>query len=326
MAGIRDDQSALYIKDMYKAERDGKKQVTPVYDQLFMVNNNVSGAGDKVTQILGAGRLTRHETETTDINYKSPIQGWQYFVNYWMYSDGIALSKPATEDTVKLGNLLTDLAKTWGKQVIIAKEEMAARVFNKGGTTTGDWVFNGTHTGNTAPYGNKLYDNYCLFNLTGNKRSTKGGGTYYNSVASLALNPANFETLYNLHTATNNRDERDEVCANPADTLLVSPGADRFTAEKIVDTSRGLPGGQLNDKNPYYKIVNVIAWDYLNTTSSPWYLGRAKDETWQFHERQQSEIRYHVDENNLCRKASINIRIGILIKDFRTWSRGGGSS
>ena len=325
MAGIRTDQVALYIKDMYKAEREGYKEVETKYNQVFKVKNNVSGAGDKVTQILGAGKLRRHTTENQQILFKTPVQGWEFLVKYHMYSDGIALSKEAVEDTTKLGNLLKDLSNTWGKQVRIAKEELGSRVFNKGGDLSGNWVFNGSHTGNTARYGNMLYDNKPLFALTGNRHTTKGGGTYYNSVASLTVTPADFETIYNLHTATNNRDERDDVVQNPADTLLVTPGANRFLAERIVGTTEGLPGGQLNDKNPYYKIVSVIDWDYVESTAG-FFVGKKQSDDFQFHERQASEIRMFRDETNAGYKASINIRIGVLLKNWRTWTRGGGTS
>jgi len=326
MAGLRADQLALYVKDMYKAEREGYKEVKTGYDQIFKVVTGVTGAGDKITQILGAGALTRHTAEGQKIAYKSPIQGWEFLVKYWTYSDGIALSKEAVEDTVKLGNLMRELAATWGKQVRIAKEEMAATVFNKGGDLLGEWVFNGTHSGNTATYGDMLYDNKPLFNLTGNTRSTKGGGTYYNSIASLTLTPANFETLYNLHVSTNNRDERDNIVQNPCDTLLVKPGAERFKAERILDTQK-MPGNQLNDVNPYYKLLTIIDWDYLDfATEAAFYIGKRQSSDFQFHERQQSEIRFFRDENDLNYNTSINIRIGILIKNWRTWSRGGGTS
>jgi len=326
MAGLRADQLALYVKDMYKAEREGYKEVKTGYDQIFKVVTGVTGAGDKITQILGAGALTRHTAEGQKIAYKSPIQGWEFLVKYWTYSDGIALSKEAVEDTVKLGNLMRELAATWGKQVRIAKEEMAATVFNKGGDLLGEWVFNGTHSGNTATYGDMLYDNKPLFNLTGNTRSTKGGGTYYNSIASLTLTPANFETLYNLHVSTNNRDERDNIVQNPCDTLLVKPGAERFKAERILDTQK-MPGNQLNDVNPYYKLLTIIDWDYLDfATEEAFYIGKRQSSDFQFHERQQSEIRFFRDENDLNYNTSINIRIGILIKNWRTWSRGGGTS
>uniref|UniRef100_A0A6M3IKE7 Putative structural protein n=1 Tax=viral metagenome TaxID=1070528 RepID=A0A6M3IKE7_9ZZZZ len=326
MAGIRADQVALYLKDMYKAEREGYMEVETKHDKVLKVVNNVNGAGDKITQLLGQGKLTRHTVEGQQIVFKSPVQGWEFFVKYHTFSDGIALSKEAVEDTVKLGNLLKDLAESWGKQERICKEELGVRPFNEGGNLTGDWVFNGSHTGQTAPYGDMLYDNFPLFNLTGNARSTKGGGTYYNSVAGLTVTPGNFETLYILHTVTNAYDERDNVVRNPCDTLLVRPGADRFAAEKIIETERGLPGGQLNDKNVYYKLVSaIIDWDYIESTAG-FFLGKRQSNDMQFRERQKPEIRFFRDEGNLGYKASINIRLGILIKNFRIWTRGGGTS
>jgi len=325
MSGVRADQLALYVKDMYKAERETYQEVETGYNRIFKVKNGVKGGGDKYTQILGAGALTRHSLEGQDIQYKSPIQGWEFLVKYHTYSDGISLTKEAVEDTVKLGNLLKELAGTWGKQVRIAKEELAARVFNEGGNLLGDFVFNGTHTGNTDSSGDLLYDSYPMFNLTGNARSTKGGGTYCNSVAGLTLTPANFETVYNLHTSTNNRDERDNVVKNPADTLLCRPGADKFLADRILGT-QAMPGGQLNDTNPYYKLVTPMDWDYLEAAEAAFFIGKRQSEDFQFHERQMPQINFFRDNNNNGYKTSIDIRIGILIKNFRVWSRGGGTS
>jgi hypothetical protein len=325
MAGISAQQLSLYVKDMYKAEYEGYQDVATVYDKVFKVVNNVTGAGDKVTQLLGAGKLTRHLTEGQQIVFKSPVEGWTFLTKYHTFSDGLALSKEAVENTVKVKNLIKDLANSWGKQVRICKEEMGSRVFNEGGNLSGDWIFNGTHTGNSDPSGDLLYDGYPMFNLTGNARSTKGGGTYYNSVAGLTLTPANFETVYNLHTATNNRDERDNVVKNPADTILVRPGANRWLADRIVGSDK-MPNSQLNDPNPYYKLVSVIDWDYLEAAEAAFFIGKRQSMDFQFHERQSSEIRFFRDETNLGYKASINIMIGVLIKNFRTWSRGGGTS
>ncbi len=325
MAGIKADQVALYLRDMYKAEREGVQEVEMKHPQIYKVVNNVNGSGDKITQILGQGKLTRHLVEGQKIVFKSPVQGWEFLTKYWTFSDGIALSKEAVEDTLKLGNLLKDLANSWGRQVRICKEEFTSRPFNEGGNLLGDWILNGSHTGNTATYGDMLYDNKPLFNLTGNARSSKGGGTYYNSVAGLTLTPANFETVYNLHTATNNRDERDNVVKNPADTLLTRPGANRFLADRILGTEK-MPGGQLNDVNPYYKLVSVIDWDYLEAAEASFYIGKRQSDDFQFRERQASEIRFFRDEDNLGYNTSINIRIGALIKNFRIWTRAGGTS
>jgi len=328
MAGIRADQVALYTKDMYKAEREGYKQADTMWDKIFMVKNGVTGAGDKQTQILGAGALTRHTAENQQIVFKSPIQGWEYLVRYWTYSDGIALSKEAVEDTVKLGNLLKELAATWGISNRVEHETLAATVFNRGGDLLGEYVFNGTHTNNTDSSGDMMYDSEPLFNLTGNTRSTKGGGTYFNSVAGIGTpSAANFETIYNRHTTANNRDERDRVVKNPADTVICDPGGDKFLFERILNTPKeqGLPGSQNNDINPYYGIIkNIFDWDYLDDDA--FYVGKAASPAFQFHQRQLPEIRFFRDETNLGYKASFNQRMGILLRDWRVWSRAGGSS
>lgn len=324
MSGLRADQVALYLQDMYAAEREAYEEMPTVHDKVLKVVNVNKAAGDKITQILGAGNLQRHTVEGQDINYKSPVQGWEFLVKYFTYSDGIALSKEGVEDTTKLGNLLNELAATWGTSERVEKETLGSTVFNRGGDLLGEYVFNGTHTGNTDSSGDLLYDSAPLFNLTGNTRSTKGGGTYYNAVSGLTLTPANFETLYNLATSTNNRDERDRVVKNPVDTLLVEPGAEYFKARRIIETDKGMPSSQLNDKNVYEGIVMPMAWDYLDD-SSAFYVGKRQSKDFQFRIRQKAEIRFFRDENNLGYKTSINLRMGILIKNWRTWHKGGGS-
>lgn len=326
MAGVRSDLISVFMKDSYKAVFEAYDKEDTVYDQIYQVKTGVSGAGDKSTQLIGAGPLTRHTSEGQDVQFKSPVEGWSFYVKYWTYSDGLAFTKEASEDGIKFRNLIKEFAGTWGEQVRIAKEELAARVFNAGGATSGDWTLNGSHTGNTAPYGNMLYDNKPLFALSGNNHPTKGGGSYYNSIAGLDITPGDFERIYNLHTATNNRNERDQIVRNPADTCLVKPGASYFKAWKIFNTEKGMPGGDLNDANPYYKMCKVVAWDYLNDTDPVAYVGKAKSSGLQFHERQNPEIRYYRHEPNLGYHASINIRIGVLINNWRNWTRLGGTS
>jgi hypothetical protein len=323
------DQVALYKKDMYVAQREAMIQVAPKVPDIFKMLPTQKGAGDKETQLLGAGRLTRHTTEGQDILFKSPVQGWTTYVKYHTYSAGIALTKEAVEDTTKGGNLLKDLAAGWGKYGTIAKEELGARVFNKGGDTTpGDWVFNGSWLDETDSSGGLLYDSIPLFALTGAPHTTKGGTTYFNSVASLTMIPSNFETLYNLQTATNNRDEEDEVVGNPVDTILCQPGSNVFLAERIVDTSRGIPGQQLNDKNPYYKIIDkIIGWDYLASTAGI-FVGKRNHEKFCFCDRQSQETDFYRHQPNKGYRASVDMRFGVWLKagSWRAWVRGGGTS
>ena len=324
MPGVRLDNPALYAKDMYKAAYEVVDKATVKYNQIYKVVSGVKGGGDKNTQILGLGDLERHTVEGQDINFRAPKEGWSYYVKYWTYSGGLSLTFEAVQDTVKLGNFLKDLAGTWQEAAIHTKEEFAALPFNNGGTAAGHWVFDGSWPGHTDPSGILLYDSYCLFNLTGNARVSKGGGTYITSTADITLTPANFETVYNMQTATNNRTELDRPMRNAADTLLTAPGTYALEAKRILK-SEFLPGTQMNDINPYRDMCAPMDWDYLTDTAGTFYVGKKQHKDFQFHERQRPLIDFFEDKTNKGYKASFVERYGILIKTFKAWCRGGGS-
>lgn len=330
MAGLTNDEVARFKADLFKVERERPLDIKPSYPEIMKVVTGLKGAGDKYTQLLGPGRLTRHTVENQDINFKSPAQAWTSLVKYDRYSAGLVFSKEAVVDNMKLGNVLTDLAEQWVDYGLIAKEELCARYFNHGGDTSGDWLFLGTFLDETDSSGLLPYDSAPMFNLTGNKRTTKGGGTFYSSVASLTMNADDFETLYNLATATNNRGEENEVKRNPVNTILCLPGSDKFKAERIVNTTReaGLPGTQLNDLNPYYGIVDkIIDFDYLDSDGG-FFVGRRQDERIEFRERQSQETDFFRDHTNKSYKASVDMRFKIFVKPlaWRAWVRGGGNS
>lgn len=325
MPGTTTFNPSLYQKDMYKASFEVIDKTSVVHSELYTMVRNVKGGGDKNSQHLGMGALDRHLVEGQDIDFEAPPEGWSYYVKYWPFSKGLTLTFEAVQDTMKLGNYLKAVAATWTESEIDCKEDFAALPFNHGGDLLGHWVLNGSWTGNTDPSGNLMYDGKPLFNLTGNTRSTKGGGTYYNSVAGLTLSPSTFEQVYLLHTATNNRSELDRPKRNLVDTLLVDP-SDGFMAKRIVETppTQGLSGGQLNDKNIYYGLAKTIVWDYL--TDGAFYVGKRQHRDWQFHERQAPLIDFFEDKNNKGYKASYYTRFGILLKSWNVFSRGGGSS
>lgn len=330
MPGLSADEVSLYRRDLYKFEREGLKEKPTVYDKVFKVvsGDQVDGAGNKETQGLGAGSLTRHTAEGQNIRFVSPREGWTTYVKYWMFSAGLTFSFEAIQDTRKLGNKIKELAKTWGREVRVSKESLAARVFNNGGTLLGDFVFNGSHTGETDPSGDLVYDSKPMFNLTGNTRTTKGGGTYYNSVASLTVTPANFETIYNLVTDTNAKDEEDRDIENDADTFLSRPGANHFAAKRIL-LSANLAGGQLNDTNPYEGLIkNIWKWSYLSSSENAFFVGKAQHEAIEFHERMAPIMDFFRNNDNGGYKASTMTRFGVWLKAgaWRAWGRGGGTS
>lgn len=331
MAGLRTDEISLYRKDMYKAEREGAKLKPAMRDKIFNIvsGKEVNGAGNKATQLLGAPALTRHLSEGQNIAFTSPKEGWTTYVKYYTYSAGMTFSFEAIQDTVKLGNKIKDLSKTWGRELEVAKESLAVRGFNEGGNLLGDTLaFDGSYIGEADPSGALLYDSKPLFNLTGNTRTTKGGGTYYNSVASLSVNAANFETVYNLMTDTNAHDEEDRNVDNEVDSVLSRPGANHFAFQRILN-SDNLAGGQLNDKNPYVGLIkNIFKWSYLESAEAAWFVGKAKHEAWEFHERMAPLMKFFENNDNNGYKASTMSRFGVWFKAgaWRAWGRGGGTS
>ena len=330
MAGQRLDNPTLYQKDMYKAERKGEKEMEVYYNRLFKVVPGVDGAGDKYTQMLGASELERHTAEGQDITFEAVGEGWTTLVKYHTYSKGLTFSYEAVKDTVKLGNIVKDVAATWGRRVRQAKERLAAGIFNNGGDLLGSFEFNGSWTGNAAPYGNLMYDNKPFFNLTGNTRTTKDGTTYYNSVASLTVTPDNFETVYNLLTSTNRFDEEGIPVGNQPNTMLTRTGADHLKAKRILLTTgdhQSMPGTSLNDYNVYAGMIkNIWSWSYLD--ESAFYVGEAAAPELEFHERQAPDIDFYDHKPNRGYRASIVVRFGIHLKpqSWRKWARGGGTS
>lgn len=330
MPGLRADEISLYRKDMYRSERKGVKLKATMYDRLFKVvkGEEVDGPGDKETQLLGPGALTRHTVEGQNINFVSPREGWTTYTKYWAFSAGLTFSFEAIKDTRKLGNKIKQLAEMWGAEVRVAKETFAARTFNYGGKLLGDFLFNGSHTGETDPSGNLLYDGLPLFNLVGNTRQTKGGGTYYNSVAGLSATPANFETVYNLMTDNNAKDEEDRDVDNDVDTVLTRPGQKHFAFKRILNSQR-LAGGELNDINPYEGLIkNIWKWSYLDRAEDSFFVGKAKHPSIEFRERMAPMMKFFENNDNNGYKASTMTRWGMWFKVDapKAWGRGGGSS
>lgn len=334
MPGLTKDQIAYYQKDMYKAQLESTEKEPAVHPMVLKMEGSAEGhnegLGDKETQMLGAGELKQHTAENEDIDFKTPVQGWTTYTAYQTFSDGMKFSKNAVDRTVssKIQNMLRKLASTWGFSIVVEKETYASTAFNEGGALAGNAVFNGTSEDLTDSSGDLLYDGVPLFALSGNNHVPKGGGTgYYNSVPGITLTADNFQTVYNLHTATNNRDERNRIVRNPADTLLTTVGDDAIKAMEILKTQLR-PDGQLNNINALSRLgVTHIAWDYLDD-SNAFYVMKKQAPEIVFINAQEPEIRFSRDETNLAYQASVNTMFGLWFKAgaWKRITRGGGTS
>ena len=324
------DQLALYAKDMYGVARDSFKREAVIYPAVFMVVDGVTGGGDKFTQILGADRLKEHTTENEDIDFHSPVQGWQAWVKYRTFSDGVNFSKNAVEDNVKngeIGKTLKGYADTWGDSYRNEQEIFGGKIFAFGGATSGNTIYQNSWGSETQTYTDLLPDNKPFFNLTGNARTTKGGNTYYNAISSGALTPVNFRTLYNLVADTNSFNEQDQRIINKPDTLMVGSSDDFLTAQQILKSDK-LPQVELNDMNPYKGLLNPLYWPFLQwaSTDTGFYIGKVKSPLLQWHNRQKPVIEFFRRVENRGYRASMDARWGVLIKPgaWRLWGRTAG--
>lgn len=309
----RNDFTEGMKKDMYDYFFETYDDVPTVYDQVFEESAS-DGAYEQSTSVIGLGELT--ETEESDpITYRKFGEGFTVYGKNRTFTDGFKISMEAVEDNRKIDNVVKDAAQGWGRQVRISREKFFAKFFNNGGLTAGHDVFKNIIPGVlTQNVDGLLYDAKPFFNLSGNTRASKGGGTYYNGHA-LALTHANLKTVWNHMTTTTNRDEKDQVIAIMPNVILVPPAL-LFDARVILE-SMLLPGSGNNDKNVLANLVTPIPWHYLTDTDA-WFLG-VRQRGIKYLNRKEPVIDFYYDEDDKHYKANIVARWGAMIHNWRFW-------
>lgn len=253
-------------RDMYAWFFESYDRHEEMWPKIFGVRNS-NAAWEQATSAIGVGELDEI-AENEDINTDSISEGYTTYGKNRKFAKEIAISRETTEDH-KIPGIVKKAAAGWGDAVPLTREKFYAKVFNNGGLTAGHDVFETAIPGiQTTSTSNLMYDGVELFNLSGNTRSSKGGGTYYNALA-LALSAANLQTLWNLMTITNAYNERDEEIVIMPQTLLI-PFNLRFTAKSILESEKK-PGSMDNDINVVQDIVQPVQWRYLTDTDA-WFL------------------------------------------------------
>lgn len=328
---LTSEQMALYEKDMYPVMNEKYKSKATKFQEIYSLKPDAKGAGDKHTQILGADKFKKKSAQGQGFTFRSPVQGWQTYVSYETFFDAVKFDKEEVEDNVKngeIGRTLKNYSASWGEAYRVTKEEFAASFFNEGGYTTGDIIFNGSWGNNTDSSGNYLYDSKPFFNLTGNTRTTKGGGTYYNARTTTALNETNFGTLYDLMAVTNAFTEVLTPMSNKPNMILTQEGSDYRAAWKIINTlgdKGSLPGSELNDRNPWAGKLRVEDWWALS--GGAWYVLEAKADELQFDDRQKPVIEFYRNKETRAYMATVDTRFGVHLKpgSWKKIARDGGS-
>ena len=287
--------------------------VAPVYPQILKVEDS-EAAYEQSTSVIGMGEL-RETPEGESIIYRSPEEGFTTYGINRDFTDGIKIHRNVIDDHQKVDNILRAAAQSWGDSVVWTLEKFFAKLFNNGGLTAGSDIFKNVISGVISANTDSLcYDNKPLFNLSGNTRSSKGGGTYYNGFAS-ALTHANLKTVWLHMTSTNNRNEQDEIISLVPDILLVPPALYLDALQYLQSTQ--IPGSANNDKNVLANIVTPVKWDYLTDTDA-WFLGK-KQYGLVAQRRKTPVIDFYFDEDDQYYKANIVMRYGARVDNWRFW-------
>ena len=223
----------------------------------------------------------------------------------------VRFSYESVQDAQKVGNLLQTTVGTWGKSVPRTKEKFYAQFFNYGAYTAGHSVFNNTITGVIDDSsGDLIYDGKPFFSTS---HADKVGNTYSNFSASNSLDATNMKTVYNTYVNTNNRSERGDIIELTPNVLVVPPAL-RFTAQEILNTTT-VPYSMDRTINVLAAIVDPFVWSYLDD-SDAWFLGQLKSGLMAT-DRQDVMLDFWQDETNLDYFASINLRYGGCITQWR---------
>jgi hypothetical protein len=311
------------VEDIYDWEFEAYNEVASKVDQIFEVKAPTQGAYDQKTTAIGMGNLTQKSTADTSVTYRRPSEGFTAYAVYRDFDDGLELTKNEVEDfpMSKTRDLVQASVSSWGEARRRTEDTFAMTLFTKGGLTAGHDNFKNVVPGLLSQNTDGLaYDAKPFFNLTGNTRTSKGGGTYFNAKSGLALNVAGYADLYNLLTITNAKNERDEVIdiASMGEKILLHPPQLRDEAFQTLQ-SEYLPGTDYNDKNPWYNTCKPVESRYLSDQATTFYLGIAKKGI-TFYRRGKPEIRTFRNEDTGGYRATYRVRYGFMAWNWRFWT------
>jgi len=314
----RSDFTKGMLKDLYAYTLEKEKYVPQdmVHPLLFDIKT-ATGAFEKHTTVIGAGNMVI-KPEGEQIKFGRVGEGFTVQSTWDSYSGGLEFTMEDVQDMPKekMANVLEEFASTMIEGYMQSKENLAANVFNYGGYTAGNAIFNGSVKGNADPSGDLCYDGKPFFNLSGNLRPLYPGATatHYNGL-SLGLDATNIQTAHTLMTDTNAVNSRSQKVKLMPNTLLVSPSL-VWTASTLMKTAQQVNSAN-NNINTVQGLYNIVPWNYL-TTSTFWAIGQAKKGI-VFWERMPLTFDFFGDPLTGGYKATAIARFGIEVNDFRYW-------
>ena len=315
------DRSAFLkgmVKDAYKYYFEKYEAVPTVYDQLFEIEDS-DAAYEQYTTAIGPQKLQK-TAEGVVTPRQSAAEGFTVYCANYDYPSELAISNDALDDHQKVDNYLKAWAEGLGEVVRNKQESEHAALFNYGGFTAGHSAFDNSIPGILTPsYGNYAYDAKPFFNLTGNTRTAKHGGTYYNGVASLTLDGTGLQTLMKLISVTNSFNEAGIEITIMPNVLLCQFNSDTYyTAKRLLESSGDVAGAHSGIENIWKSSLRLVGWRFL-TDVDAWFVGVAKQGLKSL-ARMSPVIDYYEDKPIRSQVVRMQARWGRAPTNFRYWA------
>lgn len=303
-----------YFEDSdYEHFPEQYKEITrPVkIDGAYEIKNSIIGVEKPQEREDGA---TTHESDMTE--------GYQVMRRSRFYDVKISITE-GTKESVAL-DMVTEATNSWKEQYGDVKNEMVANLLNYGFYTAGHAVFdNSVPNAMADPSGKLCYDGKPFFNLTGNTRSSKGGGTYYNGETGVTLNSTNLAGAINSMTTRNCYNERDQKRVLRPKFLVTGPGSISQTAKQILD-SELVPENANNAVNVMRGALKHIILDWITDTDF-WAISCGKTGIW-FYDSGAPKIFTWKDEDKGVYYYKISWGGACGVDQWRTWYGFNGST
>lgn len=250
------------------------------YTDLAVIKSlkEIKGAYTKTTSAVGGSELLDLD-DYGQAQKDRPQEG--YSVYGLIKTKAILIDVPMivsrqwhrTADFIK-----TYMKENGAKMVETTKEKIVANMFNYGGYTSGQAIFNNdsADANLTTGYTNFIYDGKPWFALSGNNHTAKNASTYYNAIADTTESPtgqsngvilSNAISMWNLLTSTNAKMENGAAFDNSQNVCVVCALPSSMDWD-IINNSTLTPNNANNATNPLKnRIKKIIGSPWITTAA-----------------------------------------------------------
>lgn len=293
------DTLAPELATIYFDRYEAEPEVMPM---IFEVKT--SGRNQETDSAVSGFSLLSQTAELGPLDYEDPNQMYQTTYSHLKYTKGFKVSEELREDDQH--NIISKMPAALGKATKRTQEYYAANVLNNG--------FDTAHTS----YG----DAKPLFS-TAHPRADGGTAQSNASSTGVTFTESNLETV--RLQGRKLLDDKGQKIVLKYDKLIVP--VDLEQAAHIITQSTLRPGTANNDINTNKGAYNVIAWEYLTSTTA-WFLQDTRESllTWYWRVRPEFREDHGFDSGSQLYKTRMRFSTGW--SDYRglMGSKGDGSA